>query len=506
MSKKAVMVGCNYPGTKAELHGCINDVRRMHKSLIERFGFDEQDITMLIDTDSDYTQPTGANIKRALHDMVANAQSGDVLFFHYSGHGTRLPAETGEDDDTGYDECIVPCDMNPINDEDFRELIDKLPNGVSFTIVSDSCHSGGLIEDAEEQIGDSFNPQREAEVDPLQFGEAKRGTDSGYEEESEGGGRGGVLKKGLKKAWESDTVRDAMGVWRREEQRYGDGGEITKRVYVGGDDVEVKNKSLSLDTLVDMLKDKTGKQDIEVGSIRRTLYDTFGEDSSSKVKKFVQVMMGRLQGKNEGEEGGGDFMAMQADASSPQAAYAGVRSGTQSVDMGVLVSGCQSDKTSANAEPGGADLRRALFFAIRLHQRWIQLHRPSHGCCPSSCDAAPQVDPSLELHSRIQKLMLRLETEITGSRSVIDLDSGSRFLFCIWIFVLYLVRDIDSVTVTGSGLVTAQSLVSGLLSLVFWTVTDWFLDTVLDWLVQVLVSLVRVVTGLCPVTGLVSLL
>ncbi|MCO5610357.1 hypothetical protein L7F22_064593 [Adiantum nelumboides] len=380
MAKKAVMVGCNYPGTKAELHGCINDVRRMHKSLIERFGFDEEDITILIDTDSDYTQPTGANIKRALHDMVANAQPGDVLFFHYSGHGTRLPAETGEDDDTGYDECIVPCDMNLINDEDFRKLIDKLPNGVSFTIVSDSCHSGGLIEDAEEQIGDSFNPQREAEVDPLQFGEAKRGTDSGYEEENEGGGWGGVLKKGLKKAWESDTVRDAMGVGRREEQRYGDDGEITKRVYVGGDDVEVKNKSLSLDTLVDMLKDKTGKQDIEVGSIRPTLYDTFGEDSSSKVKKFVQVMMGRLQGKNEGEEGGGGFMgmvgglaaqflqnqlnqsgdsdaylkpAMQADASSPQAAYAGVKSGTRLADMGVLVSGCQSDETSADAKPGG---------------------------------------------------------------------------------------------------------------------------------------------------------
>ena len=37
-----------------------------------------------------------------------------MLFVHYSGHGTRLPAETGEDDDTGFDECIVPSDMNLI--------------------------------------------------------------------------------------------------------------------------------------------------------------------------------------------------------------------------------------------------------------------------------------------------------------------------------------------------------------------------------------------------------
>ncbi|MCO5606102.1 hypothetical protein L7F22_060289 [Adiantum nelumboides] len=56
-----------------------------------------------------------------------------------------------------------------------------------------------------------------------------------------------------------------------------------------------------------------------------------------------------------------------------------------------------------------------------------------------------------------------------------------------WISVLYLVRDIDSVTVIGSGLVTAQSLVSGLLlsklvsgsgfGLVSFLVLDWLLDS-----------------------------
>ncbi|MCO5594430.1 hypothetical protein L7F22_048460 [Adiantum nelumboides] len=53
------------------------------------------------------------------------------------------------------------------------------------------------------------------------------------------------------------------------------------------------------------------------------------------------------------QEGGGGFMAMQAGASSPQAAYAGVKSGTPLADMGVLVSGCQSDKTSADGKPRG---------------------------------------------------------------------------------------------------------------------------------------------------------
>lgn len=38
---------------------------------------------------------------------------------------------------------------------DFRELVDRVPSGATFTIVSDSCHSGGLIDHEKEQIGPS---------------------------------------------------------------------------------------------------------------------------------------------------------------------------------------------------------------------------------------------------------------------------------------------------------------------------------------------------------------
>ena len=114
MTKRAVLIGCNYPDTKAELRGCINDVKRMHQCLVDKYGYSEEDINVLIDTDESYTQPTGKNIRRALQDLVRSAEPGDLLFVHYSGHGTRLPAETGDNDDTGYDECIVPCDMTLI--------------------------------------------------------------------------------------------------------------------------------------------------------------------------------------------------------------------------------------------------------------------------------------------------------------------------------------------------------------------------------------------------------
>jgi hypothetical protein len=116
MGKRAVLVGCNYPATEAELAGCVNDVLRMKRSLVERFGFSEEDISILVDTDSSLgAKPTGVNIKQALHELVRGSKHGDVLFFHYSGHGVRLPVEPGDPDTTGFDECIVPCDMNLIS-------------------------------------------------------------------------------------------------------------------------------------------------------------------------------------------------------------------------------------------------------------------------------------------------------------------------------------------------------------------------------------------------------
>lgn len=114
MAKKALLIGINYPGTAVELRGCVNDVRRMQKCLIDRYGFSNKDITVLIDTDKSSIQPTGKNIREALKKLIAEGEPGDVLVFHYSGHGTRLPTEEGLFDATDYDECITPCDMNLI--------------------------------------------------------------------------------------------------------------------------------------------------------------------------------------------------------------------------------------------------------------------------------------------------------------------------------------------------------------------------------------------------------
>ncbi|KAM3683948.1 hypothetical protein ACJW31_11G004000 [Castanea mollissima] len=357
MTKRAVLIGCNYPDTKAELRGCINDVKRMYQCLVDKYGYSEEDINVLIDTDESYTQPTGKNIRRALKDLVGSAEHGDLLFVHYSGHGTRLPAETGEDDDTGYDECIVPCDMNLITDDDFRELVDQIPEGCRLTIVSDSCHSGGLIDEAKEQIGESTK---------------REGNGSGS-----GSGSGFGFKKFLKQsvgdAFESRGIRIPHHRHHEEEE------EDVDRDIDYGEHGYVKSRSLPLSTLIEILKQKTGKDDIDVGKLRPALYNIFGEDATPKVKKFMKVIFNKLQHRDdEGESGGGggllgmvgslaqDFLkqsleennegyskpALETQVGSKKEAYAG---STQRAlpDNGILISGCQTDQTSADATPGG---------------------------------------------------------------------------------------------------------------------------------------------------------
>ncbi|GER28470.1 metacaspase 9 [Striga asiatica] len=167
--KMALIVGCNYLNTPNELRGCHNDALAMRDLLIARFGFSPDNIGLMMDKPGSPIMPTGANIKTALNEMVDRAKKGDVLFFHYSGHGTLIKRHGL----SKREEAIVPCDFNLITSVDFRELVNRVPSGVKFTILSDSCHSGGLIDKEKEQMGPCtahFNsgPHQKPKAIPLQ--------------------------------------------------------------------------------------------------------------------------------------------------------------------------------------------------------------------------------------------------------------------------------------------------------------------------------------------------
>lgn len=89
--------------------------------------------------------PTRSNISAALRWLTDGARAGDVLFFHYSGHGAQQPDPNGYEDD-GMNETIIPVDFKSagmMTDDEISELIAHyLPEGVRLTAVLDCCHSG----------------------------------------------------------------------------------------------------------------------------------------------------------------------------------------------------------------------------------------------------------------------------------------------------------------------------------------------------------------------------
>jgi len=147
--RKSLLVGINYSGTEAELSGCIADVKRMQPFLAQ-FGFPSDQHCQMVLLDAPgwphYRRPTLANMRQAIRWLVHDVQTGDALFFHYSGHGGREPSASGAD---GYVETLCPEDYDEegmlLDTELFETLVRPLPSGCRLTCLMDCCHSGGVL-------------------------------------------------------------------------------------------------------------------------------------------------------------------------------------------------------------------------------------------------------------------------------------------------------------------------------------------------------------------------
>ena len=149
-TKRALLIGINKYQELPWLSGSKNDVAVMRELLIRRYGFSESNIRTLLDE-----QATRSAILDAMENLVASAKPQDVVFVHYSGHGSQVDDLDGDEPDS-LDETICPHDARTenvadITDDELGRIFGRL-KVASAVVVLDSCHSGTALRSAPSDI------------------------------------------------------------------------------------------------------------------------------------------------------------------------------------------------------------------------------------------------------------------------------------------------------------------------------------------------------------------
>jgi hypothetical protein len=139
--RRALLIGINKYKVLPRLRGSINDIETMRQILITRWGFSEQRISMVTDEAA-----TRVGILAALDKLVKETGPQDIVYVHYSGHGSQVQDLNGDEEDDGLDETILAQDgrtndILDITDDELDEIFARL-RARSVLIVLDSCHSG----------------------------------------------------------------------------------------------------------------------------------------------------------------------------------------------------------------------------------------------------------------------------------------------------------------------------------------------------------------------------
>ncbi|MEC4817256.1 MAG: caspase family protein [Scytonema sp. PMC 1069.18] len=144
--KLALLVGIDeYKNGIPPLGGCKNDVLLQRELLTHRFGFSDKDILTLTNT-----QATCQSIFEAFEQHLINqAKPGDVVVFHYSGHGSRVQ-DKDRDTPDGINGTLVPIDSSlPPNGGVVQDIMGHTLfllmyalNTKNVTVVLDCCYSG----------------------------------------------------------------------------------------------------------------------------------------------------------------------------------------------------------------------------------------------------------------------------------------------------------------------------------------------------------------------------
>lgn len=132
MKRYGLTIGINDYAGAGDLSGCVNDALDVGGLLTER-GYET---TTLLDAAA-----SREGLLSAIYTHVARLRYRDRLVIHFSGHGTKVPDQSGDEPD-GWDEALVTADLQVIRDDDLAILFDARRFGSRIVFLADSCYSG----------------------------------------------------------------------------------------------------------------------------------------------------------------------------------------------------------------------------------------------------------------------------------------------------------------------------------------------------------------------------
>lgn len=158
-------VATDFPPLRSEGRspGPVEDVKALKSVLTSRLGFGEGDVKVLT-TKQETTR--GAIVEAFRAFLIRQTNEGDLVYFHYSGHGSQLPDDDvfgpkkslanknlSADEPDGLDETLVPTDYGPngeneIRDDELNQLVRELvttKRPASVVLTFDSCYSGTVV-------------------------------------------------------------------------------------------------------------------------------------------------------------------------------------------------------------------------------------------------------------------------------------------------------------------------------------------------------------------------
>ena len=140
-SRYAIVIGISdYPYTVNDLSYCDDDAREMAYALTDIYGFDQANVTLLLNETANRS-----NILTAIEDIDDLDNSEDEVVFFFSGHGMKGKAD--DEDKERIDEAIVTHD-GPIWDGELKAAFSGYTTS-RIIFVFDTCLSGGMKKDLE---------------------------------------------------------------------------------------------------------------------------------------------------------------------------------------------------------------------------------------------------------------------------------------------------------------------------------------------------------------------